>query len=129
MEIRLLAARQRRALPPLSGRHVGLDADDGTDPLLQGVVDELDRAEEVAVVGDRDCLHPEGGGALEQGVDLLRSVEQRVLGVIVKVDERVLAHSLGWAERYPSTRTQGLRREEASEAMPRRFKGRTSERI
>jgi len=48
---------------------------------------ERDRAEHVAVVGDPDRLHAELLGALDQLGKLGRPVEQRVLGVLVKVNE------------------------------------------
>ena len=48
---------------------------------------ERDCAEHVAVVGHGDGVHACRGDALDQVFDLKRAVEQRVLGVDVKVDE------------------------------------------
>ncbi len=72
-----------------AGREVELAADDRLDAgrLPPGV--ELDRAEEVAVVGHGDRRHLQLDRPLEEGVELVRPVEEAVLGVEVEVDERV----------------------------------------
>jgi hypothetical protein len=72
--------------------HVHLAADDRLDATVPGRLVELDRAEEVSVIGERDRGHVERLGALEQRVDLDGTVEQRVLAVEVQVDERSGRH-------------------------------------
>ena len=66
---------------------VALDAEDRLDAELLGLHVELHRAEHVAVVGDRDGVHAEFLHALEQALDLVPAVEQRVLRVQVEVRE------------------------------------------
>ena len=51
------------------GRHVHLAADDGLDAGRLGLAVELERAEEIAVVGDRDGAHPAVFRALDEVVD------------------------------------------------------------
>jgi hypothetical protein len=48
---------------------------------------ELDRAEEVAVVGQRQAAHAVPRGLAEQRVDADRAVEQREVAVDVEVGE------------------------------------------
>ena len=67
---------------------VDLAADDGLDPVLLGRLDEVDRAGEGAVIGERDGGHLELCGAGCEGRNAARTVEDRVLRVDVKVDER-----------------------------------------
>ena len=71
------------------GCDVGLDADDRLDAGALCLVVELAGAVHVSVVGHADCGHFETSGLLEHGADLGRTVEHRVLGVIVKMYERV----------------------------------------
>ncbi len=70
-------------------RDVDFAADDGVDAVVLGVVVELDRAEEVAVIGHGDGGHFLLGDDLHELRDLAGSVEQRVVGVAVKMNERV----------------------------------------
>jgi hypothetical protein len=42
----------------------------------------------VTVIGDRERRHLEVLGALDQIVDTIRAVEERILGVAVQVNER-----------------------------------------
>jgi hypothetical protein len=67
---------------------VDLTADDRLDALGPGSLDEVDGACEGAVVGERHRRHLELRRALRRGRDPARSVEDRVLGVDVEVDER-----------------------------------------
>jgi hypothetical protein len=61
--------------------------DDGLDPVpLAGQV-EVDRAEQLAVVGHGQGRHAHAGGLGEQVVDPGGAVEHRVLGVHVEVRE------------------------------------------
>jgi hypothetical protein len=68
------------------GGDVGLDAQDRLDPLLPALLVEGDRAEQVAVVGERHRVHAELLNARDQLGDAVPAVEQRVLGVQVEVD-------------------------------------------
>ena len=71
---------------------VDLAAHDRLDPLLPGLALELDRARERAVVGERDGRHSELGGPRSECRDAARTVEDRVLGVDVEMDEVGLGH-------------------------------------
>src|SRR5262249_10671307 len=66
---------------------VELAAEDRMDPVPAGRFVELDRPEEVAVVGERHRRHAQLAGAREERIDLDRTVEERVLAVEVQVDE------------------------------------------
>ena len=73
-------------------RDVDLAADNRLDSLLSGLPVQLDGARQRPVVGERDGRHVELGGPLRQVRDPARPVEDRVLGVDVKVDERRVGH-------------------------------------
>ena len=73
------------------GRGVGLDADDRLDPGRLRLGPEVVGAEHVAVVGHRDRVHAQLGGALEHVSEAGGAVEHGVLGVHVEVDEPVPA--------------------------------------
>ncbi len=75
-------------------RQVELGADDGLDLALLGLLVEVDRAQDRAVVGQRHGGHLEGARLLEQVVDLQGGVEQAVLRVHVEVDEALHSHSM-----------------------------------
>ena len=71
----------------------------GFTPALRACCVELDRAEEVAVVGHRDRRHAQRLGAREERLVLDRAVEQRELGVEMQVGEgsrhpRAYSHSI-----------------------------------
>ena len=66
---------------------VDLAADDRLDPLLPGLLVEVDRAGERAVVCERDRGHLELGRPGRERRDPARPVEDRVLAVDVQVDE------------------------------------------
>jgi hypothetical protein len=83
----LVAAVLGAALGAPPGRHVELAADDGLDAgLLRGQI-EIDGAEEVAVIGERDGREVQVLGLLHELLELGRSVEQAVLGMHVQMDE------------------------------------------
>jgi hypothetical protein len=65
---------------------VDLAAEDRLDALVPARLVELDRAVHDAVVGQPERRLAELGGALGEGLDVARAVEQRVLGVDVQVD-------------------------------------------
>ena len=70
-------------------REVGLRADDRLHAVLLGLLPEVERAEGVAVVGDRDRRHALLGGLAQHVAEAGGTVEHRVLGVHVEVDEAV----------------------------------------
>jgi hypothetical protein len=73
-------------------RDVGLDADDRLEAVLLGLLVELVAAVHVAVVGHADRGHAEARRLREERGDLRRTVEHRVLGVDVQVDEGIVRH-------------------------------------
>ena len=84
-------------------RHVGLDADDGLHARGPAGLEEAERAEHGAVVGDGHRRHPVTAGLGEdrrrrrvggRRLDPRRAVQQRVLGVDVEVDEAGAAAQL-----------------------------------
>jgi len=66
---------------------VELAADDRLDLLGFRHVIELDRAKQVAVVRERERLHPEGGRAVRQLVYPAGAIEQAIVAVDVEVYE------------------------------------------
>src|SRR4029453_555617 len=83
----LVAAVLTGSLEAAPRCHVQLAAHDGLDAGLLRRRVEVDGAEEVAVVGQRDGGEVERLGGVHQLVELGRAIEQAVLGVDVKVDE------------------------------------------
>jgi len=63
-------------------------ADDGMDAIIVSVIIELHRAEQIAVIGHRDGGHLLLLGELHQLRNFARAVEQRIIGVTVKMNER-----------------------------------------
>ena len=68
-------------------RDVDLAAEDRLQPAIARVVVEDDRREHVAVLGDRERRHLQLDRFVEQLVDAAGAVEQRELGVQVKMNE------------------------------------------
>ncbi len=83
----LCRAGHAAAILPIAGRHVHLASENRVQPACARVVVEDHRREHVPVLGDRDRRHLQLDGLIEQFVDPARAVEQRELGVQVKVDE------------------------------------------
>jgi hypothetical protein len=83
--VRLVAAVA--PLPVAIDGDIRLDAKDRLHARILGLHVELHRAEHVAVVGDRDRVHAEFLHTLEQSIDGVATVEQRVLGVEVEMCE------------------------------------------
>jgi hypothetical protein len=71
------------------GRHVGLDAQHRGHPGALGLLEEVVRAVQVAVVGDRDGRHTEPAGLGEHLFESGGPVEHGVLGVHVQMHEGV----------------------------------------
>ena len=69
------------------GGDVDLAADDRANALGAGRQIEVGGGVHGAVVGDRDRVHAEGGGALDQVGDSTEAVEQAEFAVDVKVGE------------------------------------------
>ena len=67
---------------------VDLAAEDRLHAVLLRLLDEVDRARERAVVGERDGRHLELRGPRGERRDAARPVEDRELGVDVEMDER-----------------------------------------
>jgi hypothetical protein len=84
--IRRLAGRAALG-QPAARRDVNLAAENRLDAVLAGVIVEDHRREHVAVLGDRNRRHLQLRRLVEQFVDPARTVEQRELGVKMKVDE------------------------------------------
>ncbi len=74
---------------------VDLAAEHRLHAVLLGLLDELNRPGEGAVIGQPDGRHLELGGTRRELGDAARPVENRVLGVDVKVNERGLTHGAG----------------------------------
>lgn len=79
--------RPRRFGPRPEGQ-VGLEAEDGPDPLLAGLVVEVPGRVEVAVVGHRQRVHPQFLDVPDQLREPVGAVEQGILAVGVEVYER-----------------------------------------
>ncbi len=74
-------------LEPAPGRDVELGPDDRLDPCLLAGLEVVDRSVHDPVVGDRDRRHAQAGGLFEQGRDPGGAVKDRILGVVVQMDE------------------------------------------
>ncbi len=83
------AAPPDRALEARLRRHVGLGADDRRDAPGAALLVEVEDAVHVAVVGDRERRLAVGDRGRDEIADPSRSVEHRVLGVGVQMDERI----------------------------------------
>lgn len=74
-------------LPHGAGGHVGFDADDRLDVELLCGAEEIDNAEQCAVIGDGEGGHLQFVGALKQLGDIAKPIEQGVFGVDMQVDK------------------------------------------
>ena len=77
---------------PAPRRHVHLAAENRLDAVLTRVIVEDHRREHVPVLGDGDRRHFQPGGLIEQLVDAARAIEQRILGVQMKMNEFLVSH-------------------------------------
>ncbi|MCG3774995.1 MAG: hypothetical protein JW395_1823 [Nitrospira sp.] len=87
----VVAIRVGADLHPLTG-NVDFAAYNGPDALRVGCVIERDGPEKVAMVGHADGRHLLLLADLHELVDLAGSIEQRVVGVVVEVNERDVSH-------------------------------------
>ena len=89
--IRVALARLARGLflpiRAVSRSDVGLDADDRPHAVLEGLVEEVERPEHVAVVGDRHRRHAELRDSLAQFGKPVRAVEKGVLAMEMEMNE------------------------------------------
>src|SRR2546430_17680064 len=88
----------------------------------------MDGAVHDAVVGEADRGHPELGGAGDHRGNAAGAIEQRVLGVVVEVNEgfRGVLHRSGWAGGAP--RGSLLAAKMAYTIRPATFAGQTTNR-
>ena len=75
---------------------VKLAADDGFDPVLVSGIDEVDSAEDVAVIGHGHSRHAEFLDALTEFFYVAGAIEQGVVGVEVEVDELGHGRFVNW---------------------------------
>jgi hypothetical protein len=66
---------------------VELTPENRTNPMLLRSVKKMDRAIDVAVIGDRDRFLSDASNMLNQLFDIARAIEQRVVGVQMQVCE------------------------------------------
>ena len=76
------------AIAAITGRHIGLDAQDGFHACGACRLVELHRRMQVAVIGHRHRIHAERLHPRNQRIDLVATIEQAVLAVQMQVDER-----------------------------------------
>ena len=103
----LLVARQQhevvgritRAVLAAAARDVGLHADDRLDAGLLGLLVELDRAEHRAVISQRHRRHAEFDRLLDHARNRARAVQQRIVAVIMEMDEVGGLHGASCAKR------------------------------
>lgn len=85
----IVVVMRQSAFPALSvaGRHVGLTAYDGLDPASESLLIKLDSPEQIAMVRHGHGGHAEVFHLLDERLNLIRPIEQAVLGVEVKMNE------------------------------------------
>ena len=76
--------------------HISFDADDGLDAIGHAVGVHLVGAMHVAMVGDADRRHAKFGGAFGQIRNLRRTIEQRIVRVVMQLHKvvPVISHAL-----------------------------------
>ena len=91
------------ALGPMARREVALHADDRIDARSLRLLVEVVGPEDVAMIGHRERRHPHARGLGEQVVQPRGTVEHRVLGVHMEVDERIPGVSCHTLRDLPSS--------------------------
>ena len=76
------------AVGTCAGGDVSLVTDDGIEAVLLALLVELDGAEQVSVVRDRQRVHAELFGLLDERGDFPGAIEQAVVRMAMKMDER-----------------------------------------
>src|SRR5688572_20460111 len=113
MVVRLGARRRPAPVAPVSGGDVRLHPDDRLDVALLRLLLELPGGVQISVIGDRERRLLELGSALDELLDPVGAVEERVLGVAVQVyeghrredsDELRVTQKLSWSSNPVLTR-------------------------
>ena len=87
-------------------RDVDFAADDGVDTLGVGLVIEFDRAEQIAVICHGDRGHFLFRHNLHQLLNFAGTVEEGVIGMTMKMNERCLSHFVQRGSDLSLTRTR-----------------------
>jgi hypothetical protein len=72
---------------PITGRDVGLHAENGFEIVFARELLEGPGAEHAAVIGERQCRHAQIEAAPDQVIDAIRPVKKRILAVCMKMYE------------------------------------------
>ena len=88
---------------PAAGCNVHLAPENRLHAALLRVIVKDDRRKHVAVLGDRQRRHIQPCSLIEQLVDAARAVEQRKLGVTMKVNEVLISHWVWDLSRRPAS--------------------------
>ena len=86
--VRLHAGRRAATRAPVPRRHVRFHPQNGLHARLFRLFLELPGGMHVTVIGDRERRHFEMLCALDQIIDTIRAVEERIFRVAVQVNER-----------------------------------------
>jgi hypothetical protein len=113
-----LVLRALLLLEARAGGDVGLATDDRLHARCARLLVELDRAEQVAVVAHADRALAERLHLIEQRRQLDRAVEQRILGVQVKMRESVFRDHRNPGAHQRRAEPQCRRVESAPEEVP-----------
>ena len=87
MVVRLAAVARAGALAPIAGGDVGLHANDRLDSCFLRLLLEVPGAVKISVIGDRECRLFELLRAADQIANAIGTVEQRIFGMAVEMDE------------------------------------------
>src|SRR5581483_3352986 len=83
----IVAARRLRAVMAAARRQIDLAADNRFDSLLRCLGEEFDGAEHVAMIGHCDRRHAGLFDVFEQRTNLVRAIQQTVLGMNMQMDK------------------------------------------
>ncbi len=126
-----VTAAPRLAFGPQAGRHVSLIADDRVEASGPALAVKLDGPVKIAVIGQGQGVHAQLLGPRHELRDSAGAVEQTVMTVAMKMNERSFRHSVlgpGSAGQRPtSKRAGGARR--PSKGIRRRFYTPTGRRL